>query len=284
MAGKFSGGTARVKLSVVKSWVQRKGLTWLGLDNLRSTLTGVEHKAPSSSFREQRPPVKLEHLTVLINRLSLDGTNGLDYAIRAGATACFFGQLHAGEIFPTSSNDPKDYDFAHLPAVRDLGPANHLGDRKLHLLRTKVLQSRGESVVLTTQPGSLSLTKALREHIYVNRLHPEDPLLAYRDDNSDLKVLSKAFFLKKCNAIWSETGIPKMSGHCFRIGGTTHFLIAGVAPEVVKAIGRWKSDVFLKYWRDLDSLASIHLHRLHVNLWQLFLRKSFYTQVILKYI
>ncbi|KAE9383897.1 hypothetical protein BT96DRAFT_1008665 [Gymnopus androsaceus JB14] len=34
-AGKIAGGTAKAKLSAVKSWVQRKGLLWNGRDNLR---------------------------------------------------------------------------------------------------------------------------------------------------------------------------------------------------------------------------------------------------------
>lgn len=219
----------------------------------------------TSSFREQRPPVKSEHLRVLVDDLKLDGTCGRDYAIRAAATACFFGQLQAGEIFPTSSDDPNDYDFEHLPAVKDLGPASERGDRKLRLPKTKVAQSRGETVILTPQPGNISPTKALREHIHINRLHPEHPLLAYRDKDGVLKVLSKGSFLNRCNEIWSRHGIPKMTGHCFRIGGTTHYLVEGVPPDVVKALGRWKSDAFLKYWRDLDSLASIHLHRLHAQ-------------------
>ncbi|KAE9389703.1 hypothetical protein BT96DRAFT_834533, partial [Gymnopus androsaceus JB14] len=85
-------------------------------------------------------------------------------------------------------------------------------------------------------------------------------LLGYRDDSGELKVLTKSVFLKRCNQIWSEHGIPHMTGHCFRIGGTTHYLIQGIAPNIVKMLGRWKSDAFLKYWRDLESLASIHLH------------------------
>lgn len=260
MAGKISGGTARAKLSAVKSWVQRKGLVWHGLDNLRNTLSGVERKAPRSSFREQRPPVKAEHLQSLVSKLNLDEQNGLDYAIRAGATACFFGQLRAGEIFSASSDDPKDYDFTQLPVVKNLGPANEAGDRKLHLPKTKVSQAQGETIILTTQQGGISPTRALREHIRVNCLRPDDPLLAYRDTNNELKVLSKTLFLRRCNEVWSAMGIPKMTGHCFRIGGTTHFLVAGIPPDVVKALGRWKSDAFLRYWRDLDSLASIHLH------------------------
>lgn len=178
---------------------------------------------------------------------------------------CFFGQLRAGEVFPTSSNNPSDYDFAWLPAVKDLRPANKSGDRKLHLPKTKVSQLQGETVILTTQLGGVSPTRALHEHICINHLRPDDPLLAYRDENNDLKVLSKMCFLKRCNNIWSTLGIPKMTGHCFCIGGTTHFLIAGVPPDIVKALGRWKSDTILRYWRDLDSLASVYLHQLHTQ-------------------
>ncbi|KAE9392968.1 hypothetical protein BT96DRAFT_829884, partial [Gymnopus androsaceus JB14] len=62
------------------------------------------------------------------------------------------------------------------------------------------------------------------------------------------------------NAVWSRHNIPHMTGHCFRIGSTTHYLVQGIPPDIVKMLGHWKSDAFLKYWRDLDSLASIHLH------------------------
>ncbi|KAE9405317.1 hypothetical protein BT96DRAFT_778849, partial [Gymnopus androsaceus JB14] len=59
-------------------------------------------------------------------------------------------------------------------------------------------------------------------------------LLAYRDKHDELKVLTKATFLKCCNAIWSKHNIPRMAGHCFRIGGTTHYLVQGIPPDVVK--------------------------------------------------
>ncbi|KAE9389184.1 hypothetical protein BT96DRAFT_835263, partial [Gymnopus androsaceus JB14] len=90
-------------------------------------------------------------------------------------------------------------------------------------------------------------------------------LVAYRDENDELKVLSKAVFPKRCNVIWSRHNIPRMTGHCFRIGGTTHYLVQGIPPNVVEMLGCWKLDAFLKYWRDLDSLTSIHLHRHHAQ-------------------
>ncbi|KAJ3808550.1 hypothetical protein F5876DRAFT_45771, partial [Lentinula aff. lateritia] len=52
------------------------------------------------------------------------------------------------------------------------------------------------------------------------------------------------------------------TGHCFQIRGTTH-LHAVVNPDTVQVFGRWKSSAFLKYWRNLESLASLHLHRHH---------------------
>ncbi|KAE9403371.1 hypothetical protein BT96DRAFT_990411 [Gymnopus androsaceus JB14] len=240
-AGKLAGGTTKAKLSTVKSWVQKRGLAWNGQDNLRNMLNGIKHRAPSSSFRDQRPPIKKEHLSILFDKLDLTGTCGINHAIAAASTGCFYGQLRGSKILLLSS-DTNDYNPNSLPTIKDLGPANENGNRKLRLLKTKVEQTRGKEVIYSPQPG------------------PNDPLLGYQNDSGELKVLTKLIFLKLCKQIWSEHGIPRMTGHCFRIGGTTHYLIQGIAPDIVKIPGCWKSDVFLKYWRDLESLASIHLH------------------------
>jgi len=199
-AGKLAGGTTKAKLSAVKGWVQRRGLAWEGGANLRNVLNGVERKAPPSSFREQRPPVKREHLSILFNELDLSGSSGLDHAMAAASAGCFYGQLRGGEILPISSN-PTDYNPSNLPTVKDLRAANENGDRKLRLPKTKTAQSRGEEVVYSPQPGRTSPTRAWREHIRVNRLGPDDSLMAYRDENNELKVLMKATFLKRCNTV-----------------------------------------------------------------------------------
>ncbi|KAK0231382.1 hypothetical protein IW262DRAFT_1262014, partial [Armillaria fumosa] len=48
------------------------------------------------------------------------------------------------------------------------------------------------------------------------------------------------------------------TGHCFHIGGTTHYLVNGINPDIVKVLGRWKSDVFQRYWRNLKILGILH--------------------------
>ncbi|EJD43330.1 hypothetical protein AURDEDRAFT_46393, partial [Auricularia subglabra TFB-10046 SS5] len=74
-------------------------------------------------------------------------------------------------------------------------------------------------------------------------------LFAYRDDNDEVVALTKNAFLGRLNEIWAAAGMQRVSGHCFRIGGTTALLRMGVDTEVVKMSGRWKSDAFLRYWR-----------------------------------
>ena len=45
-----------------------------------------------------------------------------------------------------------------------------------------------------------------------------------------------------------------MTGHSFRIGGTTHLLLIGVDPFVVMVQGRWKSLAFLEYWWNFEEI------------------------------
>ena len=57
-----------------------------------------------------------------------------------------------------------------------------------------------------------------------------------------------------CNGIWEPLGLGKFTGHCFRIGGTTGFLLSGVEVEIVKKMGRWSSDSFKLYWRNIGGI------------------------------
>jgi hypothetical protein len=68
--------------------------------------------------------------------------------------------------------------------------------------------------------------------------------------------LTKARFLEQCNRIWKACSLPPLSGHCFRIGGTTHWLLQGTPMEIVAAIGGWTSLAFLLYWRRIEAIIT----------------------------
>lgn len=68
--------------------------------------------------------------------------------------------------------------------------------------------------------------------------------------------------LRRLNEILANAKHTRITGHCFRIGGTTHLLLQGVPPDVVKLMGRWTSDAFLCYWRSLEIIAPMYVELL----------------------
>ncbi|KAF8596955.1 hypothetical protein BDV93DRAFT_454069, partial [Ceratobasidium sp. AG-I] len=67
---------------------------------------------------------------------------------------------------------------------------------------------------------------------------------------------------------WNARGRVTQPTSLFHIGGTTALLKAGVPPDIVQKMGRWASDAFLRYWRDLSEIMSAHAELLndpHIN-------------------
>ena len=71
--------------------------------------------------------------------------------------------------------------------------------------------------------------------------------------------MTRDWFLCRCNQVWISAGFPDMPGHAFRIGGATELLLQGVPPDVVATQGRWKSQAFLKYWRQINSILPLFI-------------------------
>ena len=71
-------------------------------------------------------------------------------------------------------------------------------------------------------------------------------------------ILTKKAFLKTCDRIWREAGLPAIPyGHSFRIGGTTESFICGMEPELAQKLGRWSSSAFLIYWRKVEKIIPL---------------------------
>ncbi|KIO05460.1 hypothetical protein M404DRAFT_141343 [Pisolithus tinctorius Marx 270] len=71
--------------------------------------------------------------------------------------------------------------------------------------------------------------------------------------------MTRPWFLNRCNQIWVSAGFPDMPGHAFRIGGATELLLQGVPPDVVATQGRWKSQAFLDYWHQINSILPLFI-------------------------
>ncbi len=127
----------------------------------------------------------------------------------------------------------------------------------LHIPWTKTTGQVGAEVVLTQIRGLLDPVTAIKHHQTINTAAPKTaPFFSY-DTDGGWTILTKDRFLARCNEVWAQGGHETMSGHCFRIGGATELLLRGTHPDVVAAIGSWKSKAFLEYWRKIEKIIPL---------------------------
>lgn len=257
-AGILSAATARNRIAGLKAWHVADGLEWHGGRRLHYVLNGVNAMAPITSQRAPRPPVSRKMLLCLVTQLNPKDCR--DRCIAAAALVAFWGQCRLGEIFGASATQAMT-DRKASPRCADLHhpTRTHTASRILHLPRTKVQPVRGEDIVLPRRESLLDPLNALESHIAMNRLPAHVPLFAFRQ-GSFIAPLTRTAFLARCNQIWNAHGFPSLSGHSFRIGGTTELLVSGISTDVVKAMGRWSSDAFLRYWRSLEDIVPQHIN------------------------
>jgi hypothetical protein len=205
----------------------------------------------AASFRPPRSPMSRSMLELLIHHL--DCACGLDMVVKACAMVCMWGQARLGELL-----DGSVCNSSKVPRGRDLHPpVSAAGSHVLHIPFTKTTRLRGADIVLCQQHHESNPVGALLAHIECNNVLQDEPLFSYWSSQGHM-VLTKRIFLNQCNEIWSSCGLSVVSGHSFRIRGTTELLVSGVHPDVVRMMGRWSSDSFLKYWRSLDRVAPRH--------------------------
>lgn len=257
MAGSRAGGTAAAKIAAVKAWHVQNNLPWMGSSRLKYTLKGTENLRPQESIKPKRPPVSSEMLDVIRNNLDMGSPE--DACIWAIVTTSFWSQIRMGEICPKTE---KDFNVALTPTWQQFGNPNRSGSRTLHLPRTKRGGTKGETVMVSRQRLKLDPIAALENHARVNRCQTTDTVAAFRNASGILMGLTLRRLLRRVTAILAKHKFPRITGHCFRIGGTTELLLQGVPPDIVKLLGRWTSDSFLRYWRSLEIIAPMYVELL----------------------
>ena len=260
-AGCTSGNTIQNRMSALKAWHHTHNVSWQGGMRLHIVLNGVKNLTPVTSIRPLRPPVTKSMINALISGLNLESP--VDVAVAACATTAFWGQCRLGELLASSNSD---LTTSQRPARSHLTRGRKSTTFTLLLPQTKT-HRQGESVIIAAQDCPSNPLPLLQHHLSINNLTQDFPLFTYSSPSGPT-VLTKGLFLARCNDVWSAFGYPKTTGHSFRIGGTTELLLSGVPPDVVKKMGRWASDSFLRYWRNLEDIAPLHMrnndqHRKH---------------------
>lgn len=252
----LSKNTIKNYLSGLRAWHVRNGFTFARSDRLNLL---AKASRPLNSPTPPRPPVTLQMLTALARNLDLE--HSFDCCVFACACTAFWGLARLGELIPAVYNfDRSQPPFPRVSAISK----GRVGSLKLHLPWTKVKKWDGETIILPAQEEPVDPVAALNHHLSVNKLAPQALLFTYNDVHGSTLLLKKQF-MSRCNAIW-DAASPSSSaptGHSFRIGGTSHLLLCGVHPDIIKQTGRWSSDSFLRYWRNLDTVIPNHTTKLN---------------------
>jgi hypothetical protein len=254
-----SGSTIRGIFSALKGWHTDSGVSWCGGPTLALVLRSCDKRTPRSSMRPPKQPVTLAMLTAINKGLNRD--DGLDACIRMVCNVAFFGQLRLGEIV----HPRQDMSFFNSSTHSVANNLEHCGPQyKLFIPFTKTAKARGDSITIPPHNSICDPGHSIRVHLAVNGIYSSSdvPLVSYRDRQGVRWLLTRHVLLNRINAILSAKGLDNVMGHSFRVGGTSFYLLAGVPPDVVKAMGRWKSDAFLVYWRFVDEIVSVHLRNI----------------------
>ena len=251
--GHVGKGTAKNYISSIRSWHVKRNLPWLPSERVGLILKAIHSYRPLKSAKKKlRMPVTPSMLSLLVRAWGNGSRKEL--AALAGALSCWFGMMRLGEFFPRT---PSKVDCARLPARFEWVPSKvSLNRSSINLPWTKTTQFDGATVQLTDLNLPFNASSSMRRHLQSSQLNPDDLLSQYRDDNGQKRSLDKLEFIRMCRRVWEPAGIKDVSGHSFRIGGTDTLLKAGVSTDIVKSMGRWKSDAFLVYWRDFESIFS----------------------------
>ena len=95
----------------------------------------------------------------------------------------------------------------------------------------------------------------------------KEALLAWRSARNTAVSPAALIWAVPSYKVWLSTlkyvgrclGLDGVSTHSLRAGGTTDLLEGGAPHEIVKRLGRWRSDCFLQYWRPHPEELTAHL-------------------------
>ncbi|KIY65528.1 hypothetical protein CYLTODRAFT_465356 [Cylindrobasidium torrendii FP15055 ss-10] len=264
MNGKVGSKAVGDRVTALKNVHAKAAMPWAGdTRQMQLMKKAVANSAPDPTV-EKRAPVTQYRMQILERRLNF--RKGRDIAISFAAKVGLLAMLRLGEFLP-ASNKPSRLEERKLPKGRDMKePFSEHGSRMLNLPTGKTSGERGALVPLCKQQEKcMDGVRIWEVHRIVNEIEEDTPMASYLDEKGRRNLLTKSEFMKACNTLWEEEGLPPLTGHSFRIGGATHYLVSGVETNVVKAMGRWKSDAFKEYWRNLETLAAIHIELLPVR-------------------
>ncbi|KAI0315142.1 DNA breaking-rejoining enzyme [Amylostereum chailletii] len=267
-----ASAAAKVSLGTAKKWLlgihmshQIQGAVWLQGELTKRALAGVAKLVPPTSIKDARLPITYEHILALHDPLDL--SNSRDAAVWAIASVAFWGCCRLGELVIPSVKSFNAERHVKRGPQSQIKFKHAVGDQlsyaTFRIPWSKTKKREGDTIRLTDIPDVTSPVEALCNHLRVNVDVPDGaPLFAFKADGG-WQAIMKDWFIAICNEIWSDAKLDAIkTGHSFRIGGATEWLLRGLDPNMVAQQGRWESsNCFWVYWRKMEQVLPIYINR-----------------------
>ncbi|KAK4699036.1 hypothetical protein P7C70_g7233, partial [Phenoliferia sp. Uapishka_3] len=253
--------TAERTLSALKWWHALHGFELIPPKaEWRILRNGCKALQPPAT--KLRPPVTMSDLKFIISHLNVtgDGANPHDIAFKACILTTFHAMARLRETTsdkvgsPAVGYSPTRDDVTFFPATRST-PAR----ATIRIPYDKVKKTAGRELILVSQSADPSMCPllALQHHLRVNLAPSSMGLFTYMEDKEPhpFRQMTHSWVINHCNILLARGGFPAINGHSFRFGGATYYLTMRVNSDIVKSIGGWASDSFLRYWRNQSLIA-----------------------------
>ena len=191
-----------------------------------------------SSPRLPRLPISNSIMHLLCNALSSPTFDNIMFW--AACCTAFFGFMRVSEFTCAGPFVP-----SHHLSLQDF-PYDLAGHFRLHVKSSKTDPFRvGCTIVLGPSGGRICPVHALGTSRYLAIRGPSPGPLFLCSNGSPLTPALVNAWLR---AILQSVGVPgNYSSHCFRIGAATSAALAGVPDHLIKTLGRWSSNAYLRY-------------------------------------
>ena len=211
---------------------------------LYRTLRGIQRQQGNSLTRPPRNPITIQHLHRISHFLLQSQFATQDkYIFLSSCLIAFFGLLRVSEY--TCPSQTRFDPSLHLCR----GNISFSNDFSMVLVRLKASKTdpfrAGVTIRIAATHGNLCPVTALRSFLSLSQNTP-----------GPLFVRSNGFFLTR-RAIsvlltLALPDVPNLNTHSFRIGGASAAFSSGASDAMIRTLGRWSSDCYIRYIRVPD--------------------------------